>query len=102
MIAGLVAASIGSAGTYRTLFLCTSALTGLVMLILALAAEKSLPATAGVSTPTARTARLRTALTDGPFVVLLTIGILLYYVFTQDWQTLPIYAKNFVGCPTDG
>jgi MFS family permease len=22
---------------------------------------------------------------------------LLYYVFTQDWQTLPVYAKNFVG-----
>jgi hypothetical protein len=24
---------------------------------------------------------------------------LLYYVFTQDWQALPVYAKNFVGVP---
>ena len=24
---------------------------------------------------------------------------LLYYVFTQDWQALPIYAKNFLGVP---
>jgi len=28
---------------------------------------------------------------------LLGVGVLLYYIFTQDWQALPIYAKNFVG-----
>jgi MFS family permease len=42
---------------------------------------------------------LREAFTDGPFVLLLGVGVLLYYVFTQDWQALPIYAKNFVGVP---
>jgi MFS family permease len=42
---------------------------------------------------------LRAALTDGPFVALLAAGVLLYYVFTQDWQALPIYAKNFLGVP---
>jgi MFS family permease len=36
---------------------------------------------------------------DGPFLALLAAGVLLYYVFTQDWQALPIYAKNFVGVP---
>src|SRR3712207_9139512 len=40
---------------------------------------------------------LREAFGDGPFVLLLGVGVLLYYVFTQDWQALPIYAKNFVG-----
>jgi MFS family permease len=101
MVAGVVAASVGSAGIYRTLFLCTSALTALVVAVLALTAEESLPATTKASRPEARSARLRTALTDGPFVVLLAAGVLLYYVFTQDWQTLPIYAKNFVGVPDD-
>ena len=99
MVAGLVAASVGSAGIYRTLFLGTSALTALVVLVLALAAEESLPATTKAPIPTARAARLRTALMDGPFLALLAAGILLYYVFTQDWQALPIYAKNFVGVP---
>jgi MFS family permease len=99
MVAGLVAASTGSAGIYRMLFLCTSVLTALVVLVLVLAAEESLPATAKAQVPTARAARLRTALTDGPFVALLAAGVLLYYVFTQDWQALPIYAKNFVGVP---
>jgi hypothetical protein len=33
-------------------------------------------------------------------VALLGSGILLYYVFTQDWQALPVYARNFVGFPT--
>ena len=100
VVAGLVAASVGSAGIYRMLFLGTSALTALVVLVLALAAEESLPATARqASVATARPQRLRTALTDGPFVALLAAGVLLYYVFTQDWQALPIYAKNFVGVP---
>jgi MFS family permease len=98
-VAGLVAASVGSAGIYRTLFLGTSALTALVVLAVALAAKESLPASTKAPVPTARAARLRTALTDGPFVALLAAGVLLYYVFTQNWQTLPIYAKNFVGVP---
>ncbi len=102
MVAGLVAASMGSAGIYRTLFFCTSALTVLVMLVLALAAEESLPAPPKVSMPAIRTARLRTALADSPFAALLATGVLLYYVFTQDWQVLPIYAKNFVGVPDGG
>jgi MFS family permease len=99
MVAGLVAGSVGSAGIYRTLFVCTSVLTVLVTLVVALAAEESLPATAKAPIPTARAARLRTALTDGPFVALLAAGVLLYYLFTQNWQALPIYAKNFVGVP---
>lgn len=28
---------------------------------------------------------------------MLGVGVLLYYIFTQDWQALPVYAKNFVG-----
>ena len=99
MVAGLAAASVGTAGIYRTLFVCTSILTALITLVVALAAEESLPATAKATMPTARAAKLRTALADGPFVALLAAGVLLYYVFTQDWQTLPIYAKNFVGVP---
>jgi MFS family permease len=98
MVAGLVAASAGSAGIYRTLFLFTSALTALVTLVLALAVEESLPTTKGFA-PGIRASGLRAAFTDGPFVALLAAGVLLYYVFTQDWQALPIYAKNFVGVP---
>jgi MFS family permease len=99
MVAGLAAASAGPAEIYRTLFVGASALTALVVLALALATEESLPARAEPSVPAARAARLRTALSDGPFVVLLAVGVLLYYVFTQDWQALPIYAKNFVEVP---
>ncbi|HEU4847870.1 MAG TPA: MFS transporter, partial [Rubrobacteraceae bacterium] len=81
---------------YGTLFLGASALVGLVALVVALAVEESLPAVSerahlmGAS-------RLRAAFADGPFVALLAAGVLLYYVFTQDWQALPIYAKNFLG-----
>jgi MFS family permease len=99
MVAGLVAASAGSEGIYRTLFLSASALTALMMLVLALAVRESLPEAKG-SAPGVRGAPgLRAALTDGPFLALLAAGVLLYYVFTQDWQALPIYAKNFVGVP---
>jgi MFS family permease len=98
MVAGLLAASAGSAGIYRTLFLFTSALTALVTLVLLFAVEESLPITKGFA-PGIRTSGLRAAFTDGPFVALLAAGVLLYYVFTQDWQALPVYAKNFVGVP---
>jgi MFS family permease len=40
--------------------------------------------------------KLRAALSDAPFVTLLAASFLLYYVFTQDWQALPVYAKNFL------
>jgi MFS family permease len=97
MVAGLVAATVGSAGVYRTLFLCASALTALVMLVLAIAVEESLPEPKDPVPGTRGASGLRAALTDGPFLALLAAGVLLYYVFTQDWQALPIYAKNFVG-----
>jgi MFS family permease len=99
MAAGLVAASAGSEGIYRTLFLCASALTALMMLALALTLRESLPAAVGSARGVRGAPGLRAALTDGPFLALLAAGVLLYYVFTQDWQALPIYAKNFVGVP---
>ncbi len=101
MVAGLVAASVGSGAIYRTLFLGTSALTVMVMLVVALAVEESLPTPKGATPAThgAGKGALRSALTDGRFLALLAAAALLYYVFTQDWQTLPVYAKNFVGVP---
>jgi len=98
MVAGFVAASAGSPGIYRTLFLGTSVLTAVVALVLVFTVEESLPARRG-SAPGFRAPGLRAALADGPFVALLAAGVLLYYVFTQDWQALPVYAKNFVGVP---
>ncbi len=101
MVAGLVAASVGSGEIYRTLFLGTSALTVMVMLVLALAVEESLPTPKGATPATHGSGKgaLRAALTDGPFLALLAAAVLLYYVFTQDWQALPIYAKNFLDVP---
>jgi MFS family permease len=98
LVAGLSAASVGSERIYGTLFLGASALVGLVALVVALAVEESLP-TISERAPRMGASRLRTAFTDGPFVALLAAGVLLYYVFTQDWQALPIYAKNFLGVP---
>ena len=99
MSAGLVAASAGSSGgVYRTLFTATSILTALVVLAVALAVKESLPA-GGERPGSLRGGGVRAALGDRSFVVLLGAGVLLYYVFTQDWQSLPIYAKNFVGVP---
>jgi MFS family permease len=40
---------------------------------------------------------LRAALRDGRLVALLAAGFCLYYIFTQDWQALPVYATNFLG-----
>ena len=99
MVAGLVAASVGSEGIYRTLFLCASALTAMMMLAMALTIRESLPAAKGSARGVRGAPVLRAALADGPFLALLAAGVLLYYVFTQDWQALPIYAKNFVGVP---
>ena len=80
----------------RDAFLGASALVGLVALVVALAVEESLPAVSERA-PLMGASRLRAAFADGPFVALLAAGVLLYYVFTQDWQALPIYAKNFLG-----
>jgi MFS family permease len=102
MVAGLVSAAAGSsAGIYPKLFVGTSVLTALVALALAATVRESLPARQeGVGDGKGKWG-LREAFGDGPFVLLLGVGVLLYYVFTQDWQALPIYAKNFVGV-TDG
>ena len=97
MVAGLASAAASSGGVYPRLFVGTSVLTALVALVLALTLKESRPvleeAAGSVGTP----GRLRAALSDRPFLVLLGVGVLLYYVFTQDWQALPVYAKNFVG-----
>lgn len=98
MVAGLVsAAAAGSAGIYPKLFVGTSVLTALVALALAATVRESLPARREGGTGHKGKRGLREAFGDGPFVLLLGVGVLLYYVFTQDWQALPIYAKNFVG-----
>ncbi len=97
MVAGLVSAAASSGGVYPTLFLGTSVLTALVAVALALGIGESRPLIGEPEGGEKGSGRLRTALSDGPFLVLLGVGVLLYYVFTQDWQALPVYAKNFVG-----
>jgi MFS family permease len=97
MVAGLVSAAAGSSGgVYPRLFIGTSVLTALVALILALTINESRPVLKEPA-ESVGTGGLRAALSDGPFLMLLGVGILLYYIFTQDWQALPVYAKNFVG-----
>ena len=98
MVAGLVSAAAGGSGAvYPRLFVGTSILTALVALVLALAINESRPIVKEPAEGGETQGRLRAALSDGPFLVLLGVGVLLYYVFTQDWQALPVYAKNFVG-----
>ncbi len=98
--AGLIAASAGgSPDTYRAMFAGTAALTLVILAALALLVRESLPEAAKRTSPTSPFREPRAALSDGPFVVLLAVGFLLYYVFTQDWQALPIYAKNFLDVP---
>jgi MFS family permease len=96
MVAGLVAAG-GSGAVYPRLFFGTSVLTAAVALALALGIRESRPVIGGLEEGREGSGRLRAALSDGPFLVLLGVGVLLYYVFTQNWQALPVYAKNFVG-----
>jgi MFS family permease len=98
MVAGLAAASAETAGVYSALFLGAAVLTALVLAVLALTVEESLPVREGRRVRVGRTG-LRAALADFPFLALLAAGMLLYYVFTQDWQALPVYAKNFLGVP---
>jgi MFS family permease len=98
MVAGLFSAAAGSSGgVYPRLFIGTSVLTALVALVLALTINESRPVLKEPAESGDTPGRLRAALSDRPFLILLGVGVLLYYVFTQDWQTLPIYAKNFVG-----
>jgi MFS family permease len=98
MVAGLVSAAAGGSGdVYPRLFLGTSLLTATVAIALALGIRESRPGTSEYRDSARSSGRLRAAFSDGPFVVLLGVGVLLYYIFTQDWQALPIYAKNFVG-----
>src|SRR5215217_204498 len=98
MVAGLISAATGGSGdVYPKLFVGTSLLTATVAIALALGIRESRPQASESKERTGSSGRLRTAFSDGPFVVLLGVGVLLYYIFTQDWQALPIYAKNFVG-----
>ena len=98
MVAGLLSAAAGGSGAvYPRLFVGTSVLTALVALVLVLAINESRPIVKEPAEGGETPGRLRAALSDGPFLVLLGVGVLLYYVFTQDWQALPVYAKNFVG-----
>jgi MFS family permease len=102
MVAGLVSAAAGGSGdVYPKLFVGTSVLTAVVAIALALSIRESRPTLKEPAENKETSGRLSAAFSDGPFVVLLGVGILLYYVFTQDWQALPVYAKNFVGV-TDG
>jgi MFS family permease len=98
-VAGILTASAGaSAATFRSMFVGTAALTLVVLVALALLVRESLP---GVEARRREPSpfplvKLRAALSDAPFVALLAASFLLYYVFTQDWQALPVYAKNFL------
>ncbi|QIN77823.1 MFS transporter [Rubrobacter marinus] len=101
LAAGAIAASAGaSPGAYRAMFVGASALTLVVLCAMALALGESLPGRVKGRSGAPRALRapgLRAAFADGPFLVLLGVGFLLYYVFTQDWQALPVYSKNFLG-----
>lgn len=97
LAAGLIATSAGSSGTtYRAMFAGTAALTITVLIPLALLVRESLPEVEERTPSDFPLSKLRAALSDAPFVLLLAAGLLLYYVFTQDWQALPVYAENFL------
>jgi MFS family permease len=100
-VAGTIATSVAtSAVTYRAMFAGTATLTLVVLMALALLVRESLPEVGakdgGRQLSPFPLFKLRAAFADAPFVALLVAGFLLYYVFTQDWQALPIYAKNFL------
>ncbi len=101
--AGLIAASAGaSATTYQAMFSGTAALILAVLVALALLVRESLPKTSETGRPKLSPlplSKLRAAFTDVPFMAFLAAGLLLYYIFTQDWQALPVYAKNFLEVP---
>ena len=98
--AGFIAASsVTSATTYQAMFTGTAALMLVVLVALALLVRESLPEVSkarGQGLSPVPLSKLGAAFADAPFVALLAAGFLLYYVFTQDWQALPVYAKNFL------
>jgi MFS family permease len=99
VVAGLLVATAGTGGeVYRAMFLISSLLILLVLAAIALLVGESAPRERGSAAGPARDARggLRAALADRRFLALLAAGFFLYYVFTQDWQALPIYATNFL------
>ncbi|MGH3145047.1 MAG: MFS transporter [Rubrobacter sp.] len=96
--AGAVSAAAGG-DVYRDLFTGTAVLSAVLMLVIAFAVRESLPSRQGVARRAGSASGLRAALSDRAFLALLGSGVLLYYVFTQDWQALPVYARNFVGVP---
>ncbi len=98
--AGLIAASAGGYEvTYQIMFAGTAALTLAVLVAVVLLVRESLPEVEERTSSVMPLSKLRAALSDAPFVVLLVVGFLLYYVFTQDWQALPVYARNFLNVP---
>lgn len=97
--AGFVAAFAGSsAATYQYMFVGTSAFTFAVACALALLVRESLPRV-GQSGSSLAFRGIGDALSNKAFLSLLGAGFLMYYVFTQDWQALPVYAKNFLDVP---
>lgn len=97
--AGFAAAFFGSsAATYQYMFMGTSAFTFIVACSLAFFVRESLPRDAGEEKPSLFRG-IGDALSNRAFLMLLGSGFLMYYVFTQDWQALPIYSKNFLGMP---
>ena len=100
VVAGLVAASLGEFEiTYQAMFAGTATLTLAVLVAVVLLVHESLPEVEEWAPSAVPLSKLRAALSDAPFVVLLAVGFLLYYVFTQDWQALPVYARNFLDVP---
>jgi MFS family permease len=82
--AGLIAASAGdSETTYQAMFAGTAALMLAVLVFLALLVHESLPRVAERYPSTVPLSKLRAALSDVPFVVLLAVGFLLYYILVQ-------------------
>ena len=82
-MAGLVSAAAGSSGAvYPRLFVGTSVLTALVALVLALAINEARPMLKEPAQGGETEGRLRVALSDGPFLVLLGVGVLLYCGFS--------------------
>jgi MFS family permease len=98
MVAGLFSAAAGSSGAvYPKLFIGTSVLTALVAIILALTINESRPVlkepAVSVETPDG----LRAALSDGPFLVLLGIGVLLYTSLPRTGRLCPSTRRTSSG-----
>jgi len=105
--AGAIVASFGAEASwaYRAMFAGAALLILSVLVAVAALVRESAPEWVEGALGTARGHRpadgahrpLRVALRDGRLVALLLAGFFLYYVFTQDWQALPVYATNFLG-----